>query len=206
MSQAGYAKGRAKRSEIIEEATALFGEVGYRSASLREIASRCGISHPGLLHHFASKELLLQAVLEHREAVDAEGVGFAESRGADTFARLVAIVGHNARRRAIVDLFATLSAEAGAADHPAHAYFVERYRNVIAALARAYTEAQEDGALDAGIEPEDAARELVALMDGLQVQWLLDPDATDMQRLVRAHLERQLTVPLEVFEPLEELP
>ena len=206
MSQVGYAKGRAKRSEIVEAATALFGEVGYRSASLREIASRCGISHPGLLHHFASKELLLQAVLQHRDRVDAEGVGFAESRGADTFARLVAVVGRNTQRRAIVDLFATLSAEAGSPDHPAHAYFVERYRAVVELLARAYAEAGEDGALVAGIEPEDAARELVALMDGLQVQWLLEPAATDMQRLVRAHLERQLTVPLEDFHPQEETP
>src|SRR3954447_15570467 len=117
--QTGYAKGRAKRSEIVEAATALFGEVGYRSASLREIASRCGISHPGLLHHFASKELLLQAVLEHRDRVDAQGAGLDESRGAATFSRLVALVGRNARRRAIVELFATLSAESAAPDHPA---------------------------------------------------------------------------------------
>jgi AcrR family transcriptional regulator len=204
--QTGYAKGRAKRSEIVEAATALFGEVGYRSASLREIASRCGISHPGLLHHFASKELLLQAVLEHRDQVDAQGVGFAESRGADTFSRLVAVVGLNAQRRAIVDLFATLSAEAGSPDHPAHAYFVERYRAVVVILARAYTEAGEDGALVEGIDPEDAARELIALMDGLQVQWLLEPAATDMQRLVRAHLERQLVVPLADFKPAEPTP
>jgi AcrR family transcriptional regulator len=203
---AGYAKGRAKRSEIVEAATALFGEVGYRSASLREIAARCGISHPGLLHHFASKELLLQAVLERRDQVDAQGIGLDESRGADTLARIVALVGRNAERRAIVELFATLSAESVAPDHPAHAYFVERYRNVVAILARAYSEAAEDGVLAEGVEPEDAARELVALMDGLQVQWLLHPDTTDMQRLVRAHLQRQVTVPLVEIDLTEDTP
>jgi AcrR family transcriptional regulator len=203
---AGYAKGRAKRSEIVEAATALFGEVGYRSASLREIAARCGISHPGLLHHFASKELLLQAVLERRDQVDAQGIGLDESRGADTLARIVALVGRNAERRAIVELFATLSAESVAPDHPAHAYFVERYRNVVVILARAYTEAAEDGVLADGIDPEDAARELVALLDGLQVQWLLHPETTDMQRLVRAYIQRQLTVPLDEFDPQDETP
>jgi AcrR family transcriptional regulator len=203
---AGYAKGRAKRSEIVEAATALFGEVGYRSASLREIAARCGISHPGLLHHFASKELLLQAVLERRDQVDAQGIGLDESRGADTLARIVALVGRNAERRAIVELFATLSAESVAPDHPAHAYFVERYRNVVVILARAYSEAAEDGVLADGIDPEDAARELVALLDGLQVQWLLHPDTTDMQRLVRAYIQRQLTVPLDEFDPQDETP
>jgi AcrR family transcriptional regulator len=203
-SETGYAKGRATRSEIVEQATALFGEVGYRSASLREIASRCGISHPGLLYHFGSKELLLLAVLEHRDRVDAEGLGLVEARGADTFARIVALVGRNSERRAIVELFATLSAEAAAPDHPAHAYFVERYRAVVERSARAYGEAAEDGVLAPGVDPADAARELVALMDGLQVQWLLNPSDTDMQRLVQAHLERQLVLPLADFEPQEE--
>jgi AcrR family transcriptional regulator len=173
----GYAKGRAKRSEILDQATALFGEVGYRSASLREIASRCGISHPGLLHHFPSKELLL-----------------------------VALVRRNAERRGIVELFATLSAEATSPEHPAHAYFVERYRNAVALMARAFADAEEDGALAAGVDPESAARELVALMDGLQVQWLLDPSSTDMPRLVRDHVERQLRVPLAEFHPEEATP
>src|SRR4051794_13431713 len=66
----GYAKGRAKRQDILDQATALFGEAGYRGTSLREIAARCGLSHPGLLHHFPTKESLLLAVLEHRDAED----------------------------------------------------------------------------------------------------------------------------------------
>src|SRR3954447_14260367 len=116
VAEAGYAKGRATRAEIVEQATALFGEVGYRSASLREIASRCGISHPGLLHHFASKEALLQAVLQRREEVDAARVGLETARGAETLARIVALVEHNAAQRPLIELFATLSAEATAPD------------------------------------------------------------------------------------------
>src|SRR3954447_21499830 len=92
VAEAGYAKGRATRAEIVEQATALFGEVGYRSASLREIASRCGISHPGLLHHFASKEAPLEAVLQRGDELDAERVGFGTGRGSETLARIVALV------------------------------------------------------------------------------------------------------------------
>src|SRR4051794_18203256 len=145
--QTGYAKGRAKRREILEEATALFGEVGYRSASLREIAARCGISHPGLLHHFPSKEQLLQEVLALRDEVDGAWLGFDRVEGVATLGRLVALVARNAERRALVELFATLSAESTAPDHPAHAHFVERYRNVVALIARAYEEARAEGAL-----------------------------------------------------------
>jgi AcrR family transcriptional regulator len=187
----GYAKGRATRRDIVEQATACFGEVGY-SASLREIAGRCGISHPGLLHHFPSKELLLQAVLEHRDEADGEWVALGSSRGTEKLDRLVALVERNGQRRAIVELFATLSAEASSPEHPAHAYFVRRYRDVIADIGEAYREAQTDGALRDGVDPDSAARELVALMDGLQVQWLLDPTSTDMARLVREHVNHQL--------------
>ena len=91
--RAGYAKGRATREEILVAATKLFGEVGYGTASLREVAARVGISHPGLMHHFANKAILLAAVLERRDEVDgvafqadlADGVGFF-----DALARLAA--------------------------------------------------------------------------------------------------------------------
>jgi AcrR family transcriptional regulator len=196
VAERGYAKGRAMRSQIVEEATALFGEVGYRSASLREIASRCGISHPGLLHHFPSKEQLLEAVLQHRDTVDAAWLGLDTGRGVETLGRLVALVARNAERRGIVELFATLSAEGTSVEHPAHPYFVERYRHAVAGIAGAYRDAHAEGALQDGVDPDTAARELVALMDGLQVQWLLDPEPTDMPRIVREHVQRQLRVTL----------
>jgi len=196
----GYAKGRATRRQIVEEATALFAEVGYRSASLREIAARCGISHTGLLHHFPSKQLLLAAVLERRDEVDREWLELERGEGVEALARLVALVERNAQRRNIVELFTTLSAEATSSAHPGHRYFVDRYRETTARFSQAYGEARQAGALLDGIDPDSAGRQLAALMDGLQVQWLLDP-ASDMPRLVREHVECQLRVPLPKARP-----
>lgn len=195
--QRGYAKGRAKRREIIDQATAMFGEVGYRGASLREIAARCGISHPGLLHHFPTKESLLLAVLEHRDDVDIEWLDPDSPDGVTTLRHLVELVALNATRRGIVELYAVLSAEATSADHPAHAYFQDRYRRALDAATTAYTRAAEQGALREGVDPDAAGRQLIALMDGMQVQWLLDDDATDMAGAVRRFVQDQLTVPLE---------
>ena len=194
--QHGYAKGRAKRREINDQAMALFGEAGYRGASLREIAARCGISHPGLLHHFPTKESLLLAVLEHRDRVDGEWLSRGDTTGVDTLRRLVDLVSLNATRRGIVELFAVLSAEATSPDHPAHAFFVERYRNAVEAVELTYTQVRDEGRLRPGIDPRAAARQLIALMDGLQVQWLLDDGVKDMAGVVRAHIDTQLTVPL----------
>lgn len=194
--QRGYAKGRAKRREIIDQAMAMFGEAGYRGASLREIAARCGISHPGLLHHFPTKESLLLAVLEHRDEVDSAWVVADEEDALSGLRRLVDLVARNAARRGIVELYAVLSAEATSADHPAHAYFQERYRGALEATGTAYRRAADAGALREGVDPAVAGVELIALMDGLQVQWLLDDGRTDMAGVVRAHVQAHLAVPL----------
>ncbi|MFD6416850.1 TetR/AcrR family transcriptional regulator [Streptomyces sp. NPDC060194] len=189
----GYAKGRAKRREILDQAMSLFGEVGYRGASLRVIATRCGISHPGLLHHFPTKESLLLAVLEHRDAVDDEWLG--DPAGIDRLRRLADLAELNARRRGIVELYSVLAAEATSAGHPAHDYFVDRYRNSVTTTALAYAQARDEGALRPGIDPDTAGSQFIALMDGLQVQWLLSGCVTDMAGVLRAHVRAQLTVP-----------
>ncbi|MFF5336451.1 TetR/AcrR family transcriptional regulator [Streptomyces sp. NPDC013181] len=191
----GYAKGRAKREEILDQAMAMFGEAGYRGASLRVIATRCGISHPGLLHHFPTKESLLLAVLEHRDAVDAQWLEEGRPTGVDRLRRLVGLAELNAGRRGIVELYCVLSAEATAADHPAHGYFVERYRDSVRTTEVSYAQARAAGVLREDVDPGAAGRQLIALMDGLQIQWLLGDGATDMAGVLRAHIGAQLTVP-----------
>jgi AcrR family transcriptional regulator len=192
----GYAKGRARRREIIEHAAAVFGEVGYRAASLREVASRCGISHTGLLHHFANKEALLQAVLQERDRADAALLGDGATTGVDGLRRIVELVALNATRRGIIESFTILAAESASPEHPAHDYFVERYRGSLASIERMYMQADDAGALRRDVHPNSAASQLIALMDGLQLQWLLDDGATDMEAIVRTHIQSQLDVEL----------
>jgi AcrR family transcriptional regulator len=188
----GYAKGRAKRDEIIEAATGLFGEVGYHSASLREISARVGISHPGLLHHFPTKEQLLQAVLERRDEEDFALFDQDLQDGVDYFDSLVRVVERNAARPGIVELFCILSAESTAPDHPAHAYFRRRYDGVLARTRHELARRAEAGRLRPGVDVAATARALVAVMDGLQVQFLLERGGprppVDMAAGLRAYL------------------
>src|SRR6478735_4817307 len=60
----------ARRAEIIEVAHAVISDEGYRALSLRELARRCGMSAPGLMHYFPDMRSLLDAVLAHRDEVD----------------------------------------------------------------------------------------------------------------------------------------
>jgi AcrR family transcriptional regulator len=192
----GYAKGRAKRVEILDQAVALFGESGYRGTSLRDIAARCGISHPGLLHHFPTKEALLLAVLARRDELDEQWLALGGLGGLDVLRRFCALVELNAQRRGIVELYAVVSAEATSSEHPAHGFFVARYEGSVATVTAAYADIGLRGGLRPGVRPDDAARQLIALMDGLQVQWLLSGCRIDMAAVLRRHIEAQLTVAL----------
>ncbi|GAB3454751.1 TetR/AcrR family transcriptional regulator [Kineococcus endophyticus] len=184
-----YAKGRARREQILTEAVGLFAESGYRAASLRDLAARCGLTHAGLLHHVGSKQALLLAVLEQRDVEDASLVGPDPSLpGERQLEALLDVVRRNVSRRGVVELFCVLSAEATSPEHPAHAFFDERYRRVVAALTTAFADCGHPA-------PGSAARRLVAVMDGLQVQWLLHPDDVDMVAEVRAQVDRELDRP-----------
>jgi hypothetical protein len=59
-----------------------------------------------------------------------------------------------------------------------------------------FERAAEEGALRPDVDCASAARTLVALMDGLQVQWLYDRDSVDMAAEVRRYLQTLLTVEL----------
>ena len=190
----GYAKGRARRQEIIASAVELFGEVGFHGASLRDISARAGVSHPGLLHHFATKVALLEAVLAHRDEVDSAAVDADVAQGASVVEALVKQVKRNQRRRPLVELFAALSAEATSADHPAHDYFVNRYNELVALVRADLVGHQDRGQLRAGVDVDITARAIVALMDGLQIQWLMSLDRpkkgqVDMAADLRAYLD-----------------
>jgi AcrR family transcriptional regulator len=192
----GYLKGRVRREDIIVAARAVYAEAGYHGSSLREIAKRAGLTHAGLIYHFPSKEALLAAVLERRDTEDIERLQLAIPPGLDFLRHIVALVEYNAGHRGLVDLYARLAAEAVAEDHPAHEYFERHYRMARDHAVASFAVLAERGELRPGIDPAYAGLSFVALMDGLQVQWLSNPDRVDLVGAVRFYLESLLTVEL----------
>ena len=59
-----YQSGLARREAILDAAVDLLAEVGYHGMSLRDVARHVGISHPGVIYHFPSKEALLMSVVQ----------------------------------------------------------------------------------------------------------------------------------------------
>ena len=174
-------RGEESKAAILAAARELFGQRGYRGTSLAAIAEAAGLSQPGLLHHFRSKNAVLLAVLASRDCADSsisspgpDGPGIGMIDG------LAALVAHNESDRPVVALFSMLLGEAVAADHPAHEYFVRRYDEVRACFTQNLRDAQKEHALAPGVDPEALANVLIAVLDGLQFQWLLD-ESVDMR-------------------------
>lgn len=164
-----------------------------------QVAQACGMSRTGLLHHFPTKESLLEAVLLTRDEVDGRRLAHLDRSTLDAvtiLADLVALIEHNTTIPAIVNLYAVLSAESADPSHPAHSYFVRRYADYTRSLTADFERAREEGVLVTGVDPARFAVELIALMDGLQVHWLLAPDRIDMPAVVRARIQSAITVPL----------
>jgi AcrR family transcriptional regulator len=161
-------------------ASRLFARHGYRGTSLASIAQAAGLSQPGLLHHFPSKHTLLLAVLAGRDSEDGrlsspklrdESLGIIDG--------LSTLVAYNESIPDQVRMFSMLLGESVAPDHPAHDYFVDRYARIRSRFIRHLSAAQSQGKLDASVDVGVLANVLIAVLDGLQFQWLLD-DSVDM--------------------------
>ncbi|MER6633076.1 TetR/AcrR family transcriptional regulator [Streptomyces sp. NPDC000987] len=174
-------RGEERRTEIVRAALEVIAERGYRGASLAAVAERVGLTQQGLLHYFPTKDALLVAVLKERDRWDA----LPDTRWRVDL--LAALVEYNAMRPGIVQTFSALLGESVTEGHPAREYFTERYRRVRESMA-AVLRAEYGERLPNGLTPERTAPLLVAVMDGLQYQWLLDPESVDMPGAFRDFL------------------
>jgi AcrR family transcriptional regulator len=162
----------ARRAEIIDIAQAVIAEEGYRSLSLREVARRCGMSAPGLMHYFPDLPSLLDAVLAHRDEVDLAQL--APDDDASLIELLDAGVDYYAERAEETRRFDALEAEALDPSHPAHAYFATRDDRTYARL-RPIIERQYD-------RPDDVLRLVRLLFDGMRLALLRDPEHADIRK------------------------
>ncbi|RFU82586.1 TetR/AcrR family transcriptional regulator [Streptomyces triticagri] len=171
-----YEKGEAKRAEILEAALEIFAAEGYRGTSLRKVAARCNLSLPGLMHYFDSKEDLLTRVLQARdETARARQI----ERGAAFNYREVMREG--ASTPGLVELFVSMAAAASDPEHPARAHFAERYPVIRERLAGSLQGHMDEGRITDAIPAERLSQLLIALADGIQLQWLTDR-SVDMEQ------------------------
>ncbi|MHC5257692.1 TetR/AcrR family transcriptional regulator [Streptomyces sp. UC4497] len=171
-----YAKTAARQAEIVRAARDSFAEHGFTKASLRDIAERAGITHAGLLHHFRNKDELLAAVLAERDTQEWQR-GLAQVGDMDQLAPYLGdLLRHHQQAPELMRLWIELAAAASRPGHPAHTYFAQRYDLGRTQFTEGMRDMAERGELHEGLAPEHAAILLQAVLNGLQLQWLLDDD------------------------------
>lgn len=187
-----------RREEILRAAIATFAAKGYKGP-LSDIAEQVGMTHAGVLHYFGSKSALLLEVLKFRDLEDVEDLPTQHIPGStDLFRHLVKTAFLNARRAGIVQAFTVLSSEAVTDGHPARTFFEERYVNLRTEVADAFRAMCADEGVDAPGTVDHAAAAVLAVMDGLQIQWLLDPAAVELGEASEFAIE---AIVAQVLEP-----
>jgi AcrR family transcriptional regulator len=164
-----------RRAQIVDEAVRIIGERGYNGFTVQALAERCGLSNAGLLYYFGSKDQLLISLLEEVERRETGNVApladaalnesmTVEERSAWAFQILRTIVQGVVDRPEIGRFALVLQSEALDRAHPAHEWFAIRERAVLKLFTQLAAPLVED--------PESRARQLVALMFGLEQQWI----------------------------------
>lgn len=161
----------------------VFAERGFRGASFDEVAERAGLTRQGVLHYFPSKKKLLMGLLRYREEVHRDHLadGHADE---DLPTQIAEVLAFDHKMPALAQVNSKLMATSVSRDDPVWQDVTDYYSTlqeyVVEQLAERYGER-----LPSGLSPRAAAMALLAMLDGLQDQWLLDQEQTDYPEIMR---------------------
>jgi AcrR family transcriptional regulator len=165
------AKGEDRRQRILDVALPILARNGARATALSQIAKEAGVSTAGLLHHFASKEQLMHAVLDARDSSHDAHADY----GGDVEVQLRRVAGRFVRTPGLVGMFTVLLAENLDPGAPLHERLLRRYRDTCAIIGSGIKRGQRAGRFRADVDPRVKAKEVVAFLYGIETSWLLDP-------------------------------
>ncbi|WP_447554389.1 TetR/AcrR family transcriptional regulator [Vreelandella sp. EE22] len=185
-------KGEKRRAALLDAATEVFAKHGYAASSMRDIADIAGITTVGLLHHFPNKVALLKALIERRDRRITERFDELEMQptleGFKAFVKMSMRLSVESRQECQAAMM--INIESLFDDHPAHPWYQEKFE-----LTHAYSHAHlrmliEAGEIRPGLNVKAVSTELFSVMDGLQIQWLRNPDETDVMEALDNYLQR----------------
>ena len=161
------------RDEILEHASRLFAEQGYRATSVRQVAEASGCTKPALYYHFANKEALYLACLEAnaRRVLQIEAALDAQKPVPERLRHgLTLFFQHVARYPLGMRLLmrAELRPEPG---QPPYDFEAMRSHH-LGRIQELIAEGMRRGELRADLDPDDAALALKGIVDQRLQMWL----------------------------------
>ncbi len=171
------------REQLLQGAIECLRTKGYARTTARDIAAAADANLASIGYHFGSKEALLNEAIIHTCEQWTDRLGEAafaeddESPLGQVAASWVAMLNSFEQLRPVlVGLIEAVGQSAWSEDlrHELAAHY-RTSREQVAAMVR---KSLGDGADEAGIEANVVSSFLIAVCDGLVLQWLLDPDET----------------------------
>jgi AcrR family transcriptional regulator len=167
----------ARRSQILDAATACFAREGFHRATMQDIVKESGLSPGAIYNYFASKEEIIEAIAEERQSK--EGLLIAEAqklsdltkalrRIRDAFFTPLPDPKERRRRRVGIQLWA--EAQRNPKIHEIVRRGMDGPREL---LSRMITEAQSRREIPKSLDPDATARLMIATFHGfvLQLDW-----------------------------------
>jgi AcrR family transcriptional regulator len=172
-----------QREEILVAALEVYAERGYRGTSLDTVAERAGLTRQGLLHYFPSKKKLLIALLQFREDRSREHLA-ADHADKDWPSQLAEAVAFDHQNPVLAEVHSVLLADSITGSDPDQHYLHDHQQLLQDRTVALFTE-RYGPRLPSGLTPQTAATAVLAMVEGMQHQWLLEPEQTDYPAIMR---------------------
>jgi len=173
----------SSRDQLLEGALLCLQTKGYARTTARDIAAASGANLASIGYHFGSKEGLLNAAVARTCEDWTEAIGKAafSSPDASPLERIAsswqAMIGSFEDQRPLLVSFVEAMAQAERSDE-LRAQMAGLYRKLRDAVGEMVRNSLADDAEALGAAPRVVASYLIAVCDGLVLQWLLDPEDT----------------------------
>lgn len=179
----------SRREAMLQAAIDLFAKGGSRGTCIAAIADRIGVTPAAVIHHFKTKDALLTEVVAEIDNRRPKFEDLPEMSGSEHLRWIGSwglLLEKDAEMANLSRLSTVMVAEALDPDHPSHAYFIERQREIKETVASVIRGGIADGWVRDDIDPEIVATLISATMQGAQLQWFLDPDSAPIQKVLKA--------------------
>ncbi|HEX4057805.1 MAG TPA: TetR family transcriptional regulator [Galbitalea sp.] len=174
--------GADRREELISVATRLIARNGSRGTTLADIAREAGVSQAAVVYHFGTKEGLVNAILDARDAFE-NGLLWRDGPdpGMRIFDIIAEIVNGWAEHPDLVGLLGVLIAENVGDDDALRPRLAANYQLTVDRLAETLGSAQRRGEMRKDVDPRAKAIEILAFLSGLELAWLVSSDTPAAQ-------------------------
>ena len=191
-------KREERRQQILDAALRCFSRDGFHATTTADIVRESGLSQGALYLYFATKDDIVVALADdrHQGEVFLNALAKSEQDPVQGLMLLIDLYGHGLSDQRRLDMRRVgIQGWAEALRNPRiHASVVEGFATVRAAIAELIERGQRSGQIRPEVDPDAAARTMIATFQGLvlQLAWDEDVDLAACGALIRGMIRTAL--------------